>query len=137
MSELPIIPTSQIELSYPFPNVVIAASASNGRRQYTLLEGGDFPVIFDIEDYYSFEEEFREPFKVLAFNHFNIAGVTISALNDANPDLGLLPSNPTASEYLALRSTSVLRSFLIRKDPSMTEQFGKPVFRIYKAWMKL
>lgn len=135
--ELPTIEPRTLNLSYTFPHVVVSVSETNGQRQYTVLEGGQRPVTLEVEEYYRLTEEFAQPFKVIAYNQFSIAGVTFAALNDAAPEMHILPSNPTASEYMAQRGTRVLRSFSCTLDKPMTEKNGAPVYRVYKAWMRL
>lgn len=126
-------------VTFTAPNILHTAGELNGQDLLTIRNGGRVQIPLSVETWIS-ETPVESPFvlKFLAFNQIKVAGQVVSVLNDACTYNGktLAPSNPTASQYLALIGTKILMAPApnalaftctpLKPDSALFKLYGKP-----------
>lgn len=101
------------DVTFNAPHILRAVSMDGGRETYSVSNGGRIQVSLSVESWLSETPvEPPEVLKFLAQNQIPVGGAVISVLNDAMEYNGknIAPSNPTASQYLALVGKKVITS---------------------------
>lgn len=110
--------------TYTFPHLLLSATREGDFIHCSVREGGprqvEFTTVFEESDE---EPTLPELFRLKGTNEVNVAGKTITVLNDANEVLGIPASSPSLSEYQALIGTSVIIAARANKPPCPP---GKP-----------
>lgn len=128
-----------IVVSFNAPHILQSVKVDGTRETYTVSNGGHKQVVMSVETWLS-ETPVTPPniLKIRATNRILVGGQPVDVLNDAMEYNGklLAPSNPTASQYLALMGTKVVmtpsptaepfKCIPLKPESSLFQLYGKP-----------
>jgi hypothetical protein len=140
---LPPLPekTSVIErYTFTVPHILKSITKDkNGFTHRDVREGGLKQLDFECVTEFSDKPVEETPFSVRVTNQLNFAGSVINVINDeiVLDDFRLVPTVPTAKQYLASVGKRVLVMFSCSPDAALTNQQGKQIYRIYRAFITL
>lgn len=137
---LPAKSVSTVTATWKVPHVLKAISQDeSGFTHREVREGGDRQVELTSETEFSEQETDEQVFSIKATNQLNFAGSTIDVLNDevVLKDFRLVPTSPTASEYLSKVGTKVLIRFSCRIENLHTKQQKKSIYQIDRVFITL
>lgn len=136
MKDLPKISETKRDLTFAVPNVLLKYEIENGVPTMQVRLGGPKQVehIISIEFVEAAIDESDQLFIIKARNQVNVAGVTVTVLNDEiKGDKPLAPSSPTATEYMHNVGKSVLLYFSCRSDPVTSNTLERDVFKVVRS----
>lgn len=138
--ELPKPTSEKQKLTFTVPHILKSITLDEaGFTHREIREGGPRQIEFETTHEYSETPvEKEDVFSIKAANQLNFAGSVINVLNDEvklADGFQLVPTSPTASEYMALIGQRVQTASMCDKDISLSKQAGKDVFRIAKAFI--
>lgn len=130
------------ELSYTVPHILKSLTIDDaGFKHPDLRQGMIRQLDFETEIEYvdTPADERDQVFAIRATNQINFADHVINVINDkiALRGFRLVPTSPTASEYLAKVGTRVMVSFDCRAHRPFSEQQGKPIYQISRIFVVL
>lgn len=116
-------------LSFEIPNVLVATDG----QHFTFRNGGNFQLVHEIEDWFSFAEETDFPMEIRKVSPFIVAGRTVPVLDDK--------SIPTAADFLSCLGKRTLWEFssvpVPMKPGQLPSIYEKPVFKNRRVWVTL
>lgn len=129
-------------LTFTVPHILKAFSIDDaGFRHQDVRQGGAKQIDFTTEIEFSETavDETNQVFAIRATNQFNFGNQVIQVINDAIEEKGfrLVPTSPTATEYLAKVGERVMVSFNCRVHRSLSEQQGKTIYQIVRIFITL
>lgn len=130
------------ELTYTVPHILKSLTIDDaGFKHPDLRQGGPRQIDFETEIEYADApaDERNQVFAIRATNQINFADHVINVINDQIELRGfrLVPTSPTASEYLAKVGTRAMVSFSCRAHRQFSEQQGKPIYQIVRIFIVL
>lgn len=130
------------ELTFPVPHILKSFSIDDaGFRHQDVRQGGPKQIDFTTEVEFSDTpvDEKDQVFVIRATNQFNFGNQVIQVINDKIEEQGfrLVPTSPTASEYLAKVGERVMASFNCRVHRSLSEQQKKTIYQITRIFIDL
>ncbi len=123
--ELPSIPNHSLELTWTRPYIVV----TNDDHTITVYKTTATQQKVDVEELFSFDKAEEEAFRIVALQPIQFGDARINVLNES--------SQPTAADYLAKVGTRVMCGFRCAEVKSLSDQHGKPVYRIYRSYLTL
>lgn len=138
---LPATETKVVTLTFKVPHILKSISKDdNGFTHRDVREGGNRQIEFENTLEYSDQPSEETPFTVRVTNQLNFTGSIIDVINDEvelEDGFRLVPTVPTASEYLKRVGKKTLVGFSCRPVPQLSKQQGKPIYLIYRSFITL
>lgn len=142
---LPALPgptTKKRQITFTVPHILKSISLdADGFYHREVREGGPRQVECESTQEYSETPVENEPtFVVRATNQINFAKSIINVINDEvelSNGFRLVPTSPTATEYLAKAGTRVQIGSVCTRDATLSEQQGKSIYRIGRQFIVL
>lgn len=130
------------KLTFPVPHILKSFSIDDaGFRHQDVRQGGAKQIDFTTEIEFSETavDETKDVFAIRATNQFNFANGVINVINDAIEENGfrLVPTSPTATEYLSKVGERVMVSFNCRVHRPFSQQQGKTIYQIARIFITL
>ncbi len=143
--ELPPLPdksSTTRKLTFTVPHILKSLTIDDAWFKHPdLRQGGPRQIDFETEIEYSDKaaDERDKVFSIRATNQINFADHVINVINDAIdlPNFRLVPTSPTASEYLAKVGERVMVSFNCKAHRPLSEQQGKTIYQIARIFITL
>lgn len=144
MSEqaLPEPSSSTKKLTFTVPHILKSISKDeDGFTHRDVREGGPRQIDFTTKVEFSETpvDESAEVFTIRATNQLNFGGAIINVINDEVllPGFQLVPTAPTATEYLSKVGSEVMVSSVTSRHRQLSELHGKEIYRITRIFVTL
>lgn len=140
---LPKMVATKRMLSWKMPHILLSVTRDkkSGQLQKHVREGGSRQCEFTTEmSYETAPGSTDDVFAIKHTNQLNFAGAIINVINDEVvllPELRLVPTLPTASEYLARVGKKTLVGVVSTPDVDQTRLQGKEIFRVGRISLTL
>lgn len=133
------------ELTFTVPHILKSFAIDEaGFRHQDVRQGGPKQIDFTTEIEFSDTpvDEKADVFAIRATNQFLFANQVINVISDEVEPQGergfrLVPTSPTATEYLKKVGSRVMVSSVCRVHRQYSEQQGKPIYQIARIFIDL
>lgn len=133
----------QKKLTFTVPHILKSISFDEaGFYHREIRDGGPRQIEYELTQEYADEpaSEKEQIFGIRATNQLNFGGSIINVINDEvvlENGFRLVPTSPTASEYLSKVGQRVQLSSVSTRDTTLSDQQGKDIYRIGRSFIVL